>query len=158
MGELGELRNKVNQAVERLSSAHDTRRRQSQGLMTLLTDLESKYEARNEELEHSKQRIEALAFQFRQVNFRADEARRVAAFQFGETSLRQGHREAALGAIMRALYNTGLDEAEQSGAERAFSFQIAARRRAGFLLMQHLQKRRAAEAVQGIFGIDRFAQ
>ena len=61
MGELGELRNKVNQAVERLSSAYDTRRRQSQGLMTLLTDLESKYAARNEELEHSKQRIEALA-------------------------------------------------------------------------------------------------
>ncbi len=61
MGELGELRNKVDQAVERLSSAHHTRRRHSQGLMTLLTDLETKYEARAEEVEHCKQRIEALA-------------------------------------------------------------------------------------------------
>ena len=61
MGELGDLRNKVDQAVDRLSTAHDTRRRQSQGLLTLLTDLETKFEARNEEVEHSKQRIEALA-------------------------------------------------------------------------------------------------
>lgn len=61
MGELGELRNKVDQAVDSLSTAHETRRRQSHGLMTLLTDLETKFEARNEEVEHSKQRIEALA-------------------------------------------------------------------------------------------------
>ena len=61
MGELGELRNRVDQAVDRLSAANDTRRRHSQGLMTLLTDLEVKYEARNEEVDHCKQRIEALA-------------------------------------------------------------------------------------------------
>ena len=60
MGELGELRNKVDQAVDRLSAAHEARRRQSQGLMTLLTDLETKFEARNEEVEHCRQRIEAL--------------------------------------------------------------------------------------------------
>ena len=61
MGELGELRNRVDRAVDRLSAANDTRRRHSQGLMTLLTDLEAKYEARNEEVDHCKQRIEALA-------------------------------------------------------------------------------------------------
>jgi hypothetical protein len=61
VGDLGQIRNRVDQAVDRLSVANDTRRRQSQGLMTLLTDLESKYEARSEELEHSRRRIEALA-------------------------------------------------------------------------------------------------
>ena len=60
MGELGELRNRVDQAVDRLSSAHEARQRQSHGLMTLLTDLEAKYEARSEELDHCKLRIEAL--------------------------------------------------------------------------------------------------
>ncbi len=60
MGELGELRNRVDQAVERLSTTNETRRRQSRGLMTLLTDLEGKYQARSEELEHSKRRIGAL--------------------------------------------------------------------------------------------------
>ena len=60
MGELGELRNRVDQAVDRLSTAHEARQRQSHGLMTLLTDLEAKYEARSEELDHCKLRIEAL--------------------------------------------------------------------------------------------------
>ena len=60
MGELGELRNKVDQAVDRLSAAQEARRQQSQGLMTLLTDLETKFEARNKEVEHCRQRIEAL--------------------------------------------------------------------------------------------------
>jgi hypothetical protein len=61
VGELGELRSRVEQAVERLSAANDTRKRQSHGLMTLLTDLEAKYEARSEELDHCRQRIEALS-------------------------------------------------------------------------------------------------
>ncbi len=60
MGELGELRNRVDRAVERLSTTNETRRHQSRGLMTLLTDLEGKYEARADELEHCKQRIDAL--------------------------------------------------------------------------------------------------
>ena len=60
MGELGELRSRVDQAVDRLSTANDTRKRQSHGLMTLLTDLEGKYEARSEELEHCRQRIAAF--------------------------------------------------------------------------------------------------
>ena len=51
MGELGELRSRVDQAVERLSTTNETRRRQSRGLMTLLTDLEGKYQARSEEVE-----------------------------------------------------------------------------------------------------------
>ncbi len=60
MGELGELRNRVDQAVDRLAVANDARRRQSQGLMTLMSDLEAKYEARDEELEHCRRRIEVL--------------------------------------------------------------------------------------------------
>ena len=45
MGELEELRSRVDQAVERLSAANDARRHQSQGLMTRLTDLAEKNEA-----------------------------------------------------------------------------------------------------------------
>ncbi len=45
MGELEELRNRVDQAVERLSAANDARHHQSQSLMTRLTDLEEKNEA-----------------------------------------------------------------------------------------------------------------
>lgn len=60
MGELGELRNRVDEAVERLTAANDKRKRQSRGLMTLLTDLEAKYEARSEELAHCQKRIDAL--------------------------------------------------------------------------------------------------
>ncbi len=45
MGELEELRNRVDQAVERLSAANDARRHQSQSLMTRLTDLEEQNEA-----------------------------------------------------------------------------------------------------------------
>jgi hypothetical protein len=60
VGELGELRIKVDEAVNRLSEAHESRRRQSQGLMTLLSDLEAKFEARGEEVRHCQRRIEAL--------------------------------------------------------------------------------------------------
>ncbi len=60
MGELGELRNRVDQAVERLSAANDTRHRQNHGLTAMLSDLEGKFEARGEELEHCERRIQAL--------------------------------------------------------------------------------------------------
>ncbi len=61
MGELGELRNRVDQAVDRLSAANDARHRQNHGLTAMLTDLEAKFEARGEELEHCERRIQALA-------------------------------------------------------------------------------------------------
>ncbi len=58
--ELAELRERVDQAIERLSTGQAARRRQSQGLMTRQTNLEAKYEARSEELDHYGRRIEAL--------------------------------------------------------------------------------------------------
>ncbi len=58
--ELAELRERVDQAIERLSTRQAARRRQSQGLMTRQTDLEAKYEARCEELDHCGRRIETL--------------------------------------------------------------------------------------------------
>lgn len=61
MGEVGELRNRVDRAVERLSAANDTRHRQNHGLTAMLSDLEAKFEARGEELDHCQQRIQALA-------------------------------------------------------------------------------------------------
>jgi len=58
--ELAELRERVDQAIERLETWQVARRRQSQGLMTRQTDLEAKFEARSEELDHCGRRIEAL--------------------------------------------------------------------------------------------------
>ncbi len=58
--ELAELRERVDHAIEKLSTGQAARRRQSQGLMTRQTDLEAKYEARSEELDHCGRRIEAL--------------------------------------------------------------------------------------------------
>ncbi len=58
--ELAELRERVDHAIEKLSTGQAARRRQSQGLMTRQTDLEVKYEARCEELDHCGRRIEAL--------------------------------------------------------------------------------------------------
>ncbi len=60
MDELAELRERVDQAIERLSTWQAARRRQSQGLMTRQTDLEAKFEARSEELDHCGRRIEAV--------------------------------------------------------------------------------------------------
>ncbi len=54
--ELAELRERVDQAIERLSTGQAARRR----LMTRQTDLEAKYEARSEELDHCGRRIEEL--------------------------------------------------------------------------------------------------
>ena len=45
MGDLDELRNRVDKAAGRLSAVNDARRSQSQSLMTRLADLEEKNEA-----------------------------------------------------------------------------------------------------------------
>ena len=61
MIELDELCKRVDQRIERLSTGHAARRRQSQGLTIQQTDLAAKFEASVEELDHCKRRIESLA-------------------------------------------------------------------------------------------------
>ncbi len=60
MIELEELCKRVDQRIERQSTGHAARRRQSQGLMMQQADLAAKYEACIEELDHCKRRIESL--------------------------------------------------------------------------------------------------
>ncbi len=60
MSEIDELRSRVEEAVDKLSSSYDARREQNQTLTQFLAELEQKFNARTEELEHCNQRIDAL--------------------------------------------------------------------------------------------------
>lgn len=60
MNELGDLRGRVEQAVGKLLSSHEARRRENRSLLDLLGNLEDKFNARSQELDYCNARIEAL--------------------------------------------------------------------------------------------------
>ena len=98
-----------------------------------------------------EQRIQPDIFHRGQVDFRPEKTRCVAGFQLGKGAFGQRHCQTALRAVVRALHQITLDQAQQCGAQCAFGFQIAAGRLTGLGLMRNLQVRRTAQTLQGIF-------
>jgi ABC-type transporter Mla subunit MlaD len=58
--ETGDLKDRVETAIQQLAASHEQRREHNQSLTRMLANLETKYGARNEELRHCRARIRAL--------------------------------------------------------------------------------------------------
>ena len=83
-----------------------------------------------------------------QINSSANQTRRFPSNQLRNTAFRKRDGEAAFAAIVRALHEAGLDQAEERGVQGFRDFEVAARRRTRFLAVDDLQIRAAAEALQ----------
>ena len=57
-----------------------------------------------------------------------DEARRFAGDELADAAFGERNGEAAFAAIVRALHEAGLDQADERGVQRLRDFEVAARR------------------------------
>ena len=80
-----------------------------------------------------------------QIHRRPDQPWRFARDKLGDATFRQADRQTAFAAIMRAFHQAALNQAEQRCMQGLGGFEIAPRRRAGFLTVNHLQICRAAQ-------------
>ena len=81
-----------------------------------------------------------------QIHLGPQQARGVTGDQLADGAFRQRHGQTAIAAIMRALHQAGLDQAQQRGVQGLRHGQVTARRGTGLLPVQHLQVSRTAEA------------
>ncbi len=75
-----------------------------------------------------EQRVEADVFDGAQVHGRANEARRFPGDELADAAFGECDGEAAFAAIVRALHEAGLDQADERGVQRLRDFEIATRR------------------------------